>query len=298
MATLLVTGASGHLGQRVVELLLEAKAENIIATTRTPEKLSDFSERGVTVRYADFTDSASLAEAFAGADRLLLISTDSMDKPGIRIEQHHNAVKAAEQAGVHHVIYTSIVNPEPGSPLFVAPDHYNTEQALEQSNLGYTFLRNNFYMENVVRTISQALQMGGKIFSAAGEGKVGYVTREDCARIAASALLSSFEGRRTLNVTGPEALSQADLAAIASAVTGREITYVPLELETLIDNIAASGLPRPVAAQFASFDAGIAAGVLDIVSNDVESLTGQKPTSVREFLVTHRDELLQVPMAH
>jgi NAD(P)H dehydrogenase (quinone) len=295
MATLLVTGASGHLGRRVVELLLEANVGEIIATTRSPEKLTDFRERGVTVRHADFNHFEGLVEAFRGAERLLLISTDTMDKPGMRIQQHHNAVKAAEAAGVRHVVYTSIANPEPGSPMFVAPDHYSTEQALEASNLGYTILRNNLYMENIIRTVSQAIQMEGKIFSATGEGKVAYITREDCAQAAFSALASSFEGRRILDISGSESISHSDLAAIATSVLVKQIAYVPLQLETLIDNIAASGLPRPVAEQFASFDAGIAEGVMDVKSNDFETLTGRKPTDIREFLTENRNELLKEP---
>src|SRR5262249_19713219 len=140
MSTLLVTGASGHLGRRVLELLLEAGAGQIIAATRTPEKLADFAQRGVVVRHADFDDPASLAEAFKGAERLLLISTDAIGTPGLRIQQHTNAIKAAEEAGVSHVVYTSLINPEPGTPIAIAPDHYGTEQALAQSKLGFTVL--------------------------------------------------------------------------------------------------------------------------------------------------------------
>src|SRR5689334_9931004 len=106
--TLLVTGASGHLGRRVIELLLESNAGHLIATTRSPDKLAGLAARGVEVRQADFDDPGSLAAAFAGADRLLLISTDALDGTDRRIVQHGNAVAAAEQAGVKHVVYTSL----------------------------------------------------------------------------------------------------------------------------------------------------------------------------------------------
>jgi NAD(P)H dehydrogenase (quinone) len=120
--TFLVTGASGQLGRHVVELLLQANAGTIVATTRTPEKLSDLSERGVIVRQADFNDPDLLAAAFAGVDRLLLISTDAVGEPGLRLKQHQAAVKAAEAAGVSHVVYTSLVNPGPESAVLFAPD--------------------------------------------------------------------------------------------------------------------------------------------------------------------------------
>jgi NAD(P)H dehydrogenase (quinone) len=288
--TLLVTGASGHLGRCVLELLLEAKAGTIIATTRTPDNLADFSQRGVIVRHADFENPDSLAQAFKGADRLLLISTDAVDVPGRRIKQHRNAVSAAEQAGVRHVVYTSIMNPE-DSPAFVAPDHRATEEALAATNMGWTVLRENIYTDVLLMSVVRAVQMG-KLLNAIGDGKAAYITREDCARAAAAALISPFEGRQTLDITGPEAVSQYDVAAITSKITGQEIPYIPLELETVIQNMVAAGLPRPVAEAYASFDTAIAQGKFSAVSNTVEELTGRKPTSVADFLSANRDALL------
>lgn len=289
--TLLVTGASGQLGRQAVEFLLESYQGTIIAASRTPEKLSEFSQRGVSVRYADFEDTASLAQAFAGVERLLLISTDAVDVPGRRINQQRNAIKAAEEAGVSHVVYTSIMNPGPDSPAFVAPDHRATEEALAATAIGWTVLRENIYTDIAFLSLPQATQMG-KLFNAIGDGKAAYITRQDCARAAAAALASSFNGRRTLDITGPDAISQYDLAAIVSQLSGREIEYVPLDLETLVQNMVAAGLPRPVAEGFASFDAAIAQGKFSQVSKAVEELTGRQPTSVADFLAAHRDALL------
>ena len=280
---LLVTGASGHLGRRVIELLLEARAGTIIAATRTPEKLADFSAQGVLVRQADFNDPASLSEAFAGVDRLLLISTDVLGEPGLRLRQHRAAIKAAQEAGVSHVVYTSLVGPGPDSPVLFAPDHYGTETALADSTLDWTVLRNNIYAEILLGSLGQAMQTG-QLFSAAAQGKTAYVTREDCARAAAAALASSFNGRRTLDITGPEALSQADLAALATQIAGKPITYVPLELEQLIQGMVGAGLPQPIAETYASIDTAMAQGQFDVVSKGVEELTGTKPASVIEFL--------------
>ncbi len=290
--TLLVTGASGHLGQRVIELLLETNTANIIAATRSPEKLAALTERGVTVRHADFDDSASLTKAFAGVDRLLLISTDALGVPGLRVKQHTAAVQAAEEAGVKHVVYTSLINPEPDSPIKIAPDHYGTEIALTKSKLGYTVLRNNIYTDMLFGTLNQALQLGS-IYAAAADGKIAYVTREDCARAAAAALASDFTGRRILDVTGPQALTQYELAAIASTIIGKTITYTPLPLDVLVQNMVAAGLPQPVAEVYASFDAGTAIGKNATVSNTVEQLTGHKPTTVTEFLTANRQAFSQ-----
>ncbi len=289
--TLLVTGASGHLGQRVLELLLEANAGQIIATTRTPEKLADFAKRGVIVRQADFDDLNGLVEAFKGADRLLLISTDVIGVPGLRIQQHANAVKAAEQAGVSHVVYTSLINTEPGTPVAIAPDHYHTEQALAQSQLGWTVLRNNIYSEMLISTAARAVATG-TLASATGDGKAAHVTREDCARAAAAALAAPFTGRRTLDITGPAAHSYAELAQIISQVSGRQVNFVPLTLKTLIGGMEQAGLPRPLAEAYASFDDGVAQGKMNVVSSAVEELTGRAPTSVADFLASQREAVL------
>jgi NAD(P)H dehydrogenase (quinone) len=294
--TLLVTGASGNLGRRVVELLLEANVGTIVATTRTPEKLADFSAKGVIVRHADFDDVSTLATAFAGVDRLLLISTDTVGVPGARIKQHQNAVQAAEAAGVSHVVYTSLINPV-NTPVFLAPDHEATEAALTASKMGWTVLRENIYTEMLLGSIGQALG-SGQLFSAAGDGKAAYITREDCARAAAAALASSFSGQRTLDITGPEAVSQYNVAAIGAQVTGQPITYIPLELESLIQGMVEAGLPRPLAEGFATFDTAIAQGKFDEVTTTIEELTGRKPTSVIEFLTQHRDALVQGAAAH
>ncbi|MBZ0289531.1 MAG: SDR family oxidoreductase [Anaerolineae bacterium] len=292
--TLLVTGASGNLGRRVVELLLEAGTppNKIVAATRSPEKLADFAARGVFVRQADFEDLDSLASAFAGVERLLLVSTDAVGEPGRRIKQHQNAVKAAEGAGVKHVVYTGIMNPNAGFPAFVNPDHWGTEEALAASKMGYTSLRENIYTDYLLSTLGRAVA-SGQLFSAAGDGKTAYITREDCARAAAAALASSFEGRRTVDITGPEAVSQHDVAAVVSAITGQKVTYIPLELEALIQGMVGAGLPRPLAEAFATFDASNAQGQFSAVSNGVEELTGRKPTSVADFLAANKNVLMQ-----
>jgi NAD(P)H dehydrogenase (quinone) len=284
---LLVTGASGHLGRRVVELLLEKQAGHIIAATRTPDKLADFASQGVTVRHADFSDAASLNAAFAGVDRLLLISTDTLDN---RLNMHRAAVQAAEQAGVKHVVYTSLVNPV-NTPVTLAPDHAGTEAALEASRMGWTSLRMNLYAETLVGAISQALQLDGKLFVAAGDGKAAYITREDCAQAAAGALAADFDGRRALDITGSEALSQADIAAIATGITGKEVTYVPIQPEAKHQNLVAVGLPPFIADLIVSFDTGIAAGKFAGVTNNVEVLSGRKPIRISDFLAAQRDAL-------
>lgn len=289
-STLLVTGASGHLGRLVLEHLTSsagavAKGAKIIATSRTPEKLKDFAQRGVDVRRADFDDDVdTLAKAFAGAERMLMISTDSFTGPLSRTNQHTRALEAAKKAGVKHVIYTGVVDAKT-SPLSLAEDHAATEVAIEKSAFAenHTILRNNFYAELLLGSLPAAIA-SGQLYSAAGDGTIAYVARADCARAAAHALASSFTGKRVVDVTGPEALSPHDIARIASEVTSKPIAVVPVSVEQLAEGMKKAGLPAPMADMFAGIDVAVSKGALQRVGDGVKSLTGQAPQSVKELL--------------
>lgn len=289
---ILVTGAAGHLGRRVVELLLDSGRSGIIATTREPARLGDLAKRGVEVRKADFDQESSvLAEALAGAERMLLVSTDALDRPGHRYEQHKRAIEAAVRAGVGHVVYTSLAHAAKDSPVLIASDHVQTEAALEESGLGYTTLRNNLYADLLLMSLPAALA-SGRLFAAAGSGGAAYVTREDCARTAAAVLTDSFDGKRQLEVTGPETVTYADLASLAHALTGKPVEYVAVDEVALVAGMIQGGVPEPVARLMASFDIGMARGLFGPATDVVESLTGHKPQSVRAFLEANRDHLV------
>lgn len=288
---LLVTGAAGQLGRRVLDLLLEAKAGPIIATTRKPEVLADYASRGVDVRRADFDDEASLEPAFRGASRALVISTDSLDRPGRRLAQQLAAVRALEKAGVRHVVYTSFVNPHPGTAVPISGDHRETEAALAKSTLDYTILRNNMYTDFLLYSLPQAVATG-QWFNARGTGAVGLVTREDCARVAAAALLQGTTGRRTLDVTGPAALTMDQVAAITARVAGRPVAHVSIPPDALKEGMLKHGLPPFIADLQIGFDNAIALGDFAVTSDTVLKLTGKTPQSVEEFLAANRGALL------
>ncbi|MET0793830.1 MAG: SDR family oxidoreductase [Polyangiaceae bacterium] len=290
---LLVTGASGHLGRRVVELLAsspQTKGRKLIAVTRSPEKLADFAARGVEVRAGDFDRPATLQAAFAGVERALIISTDALDRPGRRLEQHFAAVNAARSAGVKHVVYTSLTNPDPESAVTLAPDHWGTENAIRESGLGFTVLRNNMYTDYLLMGLPHAVS-AGKLVNSYGDGRVSYVTREDCAQAAAAALAASFDGKTVLDISGPAALTQSELASIASEVTGKPVAYLAVSAEVATQNLQGAGLPLPVAQLLVSFETAAKRGQLEVVSAAVRELTGNGPQSVHEFLSAHRAAL-------
>lgn len=291
--TLLITGAAGHFGQRVIHHLLHTlglPASRLIATTRRPETLAALAAQGVTVRAADFDQPASLAAAFQGAQRLLLISTDALDRPGHRLAQHQAALQAAAAAGVQHVVYTSMPLPE-DSPLLIAPDHAGTEQALAASTLpGWTVLRNHWYFENLFMSLPSALA-SGHWYSAAGDGRIAHIARDDLARAAATVLAGTSSGRSTYTLSGAQAFSTAEIAQAVSASLGKPLQVVPVPLEGLVQGMVGAGLPEPLARVFASFDTNTAAGRVAEVTGDYQRLTGVAPRAFADWLAEHRGAL-------
>lgn len=280
--TFFVTGAAGHFGRRVSELLLDARAGRVIAGTRNPARLADLVARGAETRPTDFDDPASLDAAFASIDRLLIVSTDALGVPGLRQRQHLAAVAAATRAGVKEILYTSMPRPEPPSAVSFAPDHWATEQAIEKSGARWTMLRNNWYTENLRHSIPAALA-SGKWYSAAASGRIAYVTREDTARAAAAAMLKGSSNIR-YDITGPEALTQDEVAALVAVAYGRPIEPVHVNDEQLLGGLLAAGVPEVMAHLTVEFDQNTREGKLATVSSAVLTLTGRKPQVLRDWL--------------
>lgn len=283
--TLLVTGAGGNFGRIAVEELLARGATQIIAGTRDTAKLADLAARGVAVRHLDFDDAASVAKAFAGVDRLLLISTVAAN----RLEQQVNAVAAAKAAGVKHIVYTSAPNARPNADAGGLADHYWTEQAIAASGIDFTVLRNHLYAEVSLMGVEHALA-SGQTFNATNGGGRSYVTRADTARTAAGALLSA-EGKQVLDVTGPAAVTQDELAKLLSALSGKPLAAIGLTPAQLNDGLLAAGVPPFMATLLVAFDVDAAAGHHAIVNDTVERLSGRKPETLDSFLTANKAAL-------
>ncbi len=278
------------MGRQVVELLLQKGGDKVIAGTRKPEKLADLAAKGLTIRSADFEDAKGLETALAGVDRVLIISTDAIDRPGRRIAQHKAAVAAAASAGVKHIVYTSMPNPET-SPVIFAPDHLGTEQAIKASGVAYTILRNCWYMDFLVPGLAFAVS-SGKLISATGDGAAPYVTRADCARAAAAALASTDTSSKTYNITGPDLVTYADLAKLAGELTGHAVVYEPVTPEERTAQLIAAGTPEPIAKILISSQMAISQGKMGTPTDAVKELTGNAPVSVREYLTANRAALM------
>ena len=292
-AKYLVTGASGQLGQRVVHHLLESSAVaagDIIAASRKPEQLAALAAKGVLVRRVDFDDVASMEAVFAEAEKVLIISTDTLDRPGHRLVQHRAAVAAAEKAGVAHLLYTSM--PEPvNSALLFAPDHEGTEAAIEASSVpAWTILRNNWYFENVMMSAGPALA-SGHWYSAAGDGKVAHIARDDIGRAIAAALVAAGKEKTVYTLTGSSSYSHREMASLIAAAADKAITVVDVPVEGLVQGMVGAGLPEPVARVFASIDTMIGNGGLARVSDDFKTLTGTEPQSFESWVESQAEAL-------
>ena len=290
---LLVTGASGHLGRLVLDQLLAngVAAGDIIATTRDISKLADYAAKGVEVRKADFNDEAGLVAAFRGADRLALISTDAIDGNGTRLKQQTAAVDAAKAAGVKHIVYTSMPNPHVNSRITFAGDHRGTEEAIKASGLGYTILRNAWYQENLFMNLPQVLA-SGHWYTSTGGGKTSHIARADCAAALAAALASDSTESKTYTLTGAEKRTTAEIAALASEVLGKPIEVIQLDDGQLAGGMKAAGVPDFLVPFLIGFEANTRLGDADILTDDVEALTGRKPIPFRTFFEQNKAALL------
>jgi NAD(P)H dehydrogenase (quinone) len=287
--SIVITGASGQLGRLSAEVVLDRMpASEVILTTRRPQALSDLAERGARVRLADFDRPETLAEAFSGGEKLLLISADDL---GRRAAQHRAAIEAAREAGVRHVAYTSYLNPVEENPAAITPSHRDTEWALRESGLAWSALRHAFYAEYQVPSGAQAIATGQLVHNS-GDGRIAYVSREDCAA-AAAVLTTEGHEDKAYDITGPEPLSQDDVAALLSEVSGRPVEAVAVDDEAFIQGLSASGMPEPAAREIASYGRAIREGHIDQISGAVENLTGRAPRSLRQVFEAYRHELLQ-----
>jgi NAD(P)H dehydrogenase (quinone) len=290
-----VSGASGQLGRLVGEELMgRLNVEDMVLVSRTPEALPEFADRGVEVRYGDYDIPGSLVDAFSGCDRLLLISSLAV---GRRVEQHREALAAAAAAGVQRVVYTSVTNPAEGHPCgAVIDEHRLTEELLRDGPVDWTVLRNGPYAELQVPLGAVAITYG-KLVTNAEDGRVAPISRADCAAAAAAVLMDEGHEGQIYEITGPEALSQADITRLLSEVSGRPVTVVRAGDRRLRWGLGRLGTPKPVAQ--AIVDLGIATreGYFDVVDGAFDRITGRRRQTLRDVLTSHSIELTGVESA-
>jgi NAD(P)H dehydrogenase (quinone) len=296
---IIVTGASGGFGRAAAQRLLErVPATELLLTTRTPAKLADLAARGAHVRGADFDDPPSLVHAFAGGAKMLLISTARV---GSRVGQHANAIAAAVKAGVHHIAYTSVLGAaEPSNPALVKLDHRATEELLERSGASWTFLRDSQYAEAIAAAMVPGALAAGRIPDNAHDGRVAFVSREDCVACATEVLLQSGHENRAYDITGPELMSIAQALAEASRIAGKPIIVERVDDDGMLAHFDSLGIPRhasdvvptgPIpwsSDDMVTFGRSIREGYFEKCTPHVKQITGRDPRPLREVLLAHQ----------
>jgi NAD(P)H dehydrogenase (quinone) len=270
---IIVSGASGQLGRLAVKDLLArgVPAKNLILVSRTPEALQEFAKLGASTRFGDFSKPESLPPAFSGGTKLLLISIGFGGGP--RPEAHKHAIDAAIAAGVKQIAYTSFVAISGGDSSGIGADHFQTEEILKNSGVKWTMLRNSIYQDVLVGQAARMVAEGRAVVPAK-EVKLGYVSREDCAAAAAAVLTTAGTENKAYDITGPELIGQREIAAAASAVTGKTITVTDADPNA---TPAVRSFAGPAAAR---------------VSSDVANLTGRPPQSLKQLLEANKAALL------
>lgn len=273
-----ITGATGQLGQHVIESLLKTvPASQIVAIVRNPAKATALSQQGITVRQADYSDEAAFTTALQGIDKLLLISSSEV---GQRAPQHRNVINAAKAAHVKFIAYTSLLHAGT-SPLGLADEHIATEKMLAESGIAYALLRNGWYTENYLASAPAALEHGVFI-GAAGEGKIASATRADYAAAAARVISEDGYAGKTYELAGDAGWTLSQLAAELAKQSGKKVVYQNLSETDFAAALKGFGLPAGLADMLADSDTGASKGGLFDDSHTLSKLIGRPTTSLAD----------------
>lgn len=275
---IVITGATGQLGRLVITNLLKTTPSGqIVAAVRDPAKAADLLALGVHVRQADYNDPASLDTALAGATKVLLISSNDL---GNRSAQHRNVIDAAVRASVALFAYTSVLHADT-SLLGLAAEHRETEEAIRDSGLTYTLLRNGWYAENHTMALKGALEHGA-LTGAAGEGRISAAARADYAAAAAVVLASGQPVAPIYELAGDTAFTLSELAAETGKQAGRELPYHNLGQHEYRELLVTVGLPASVADLLANSDFAASKGALFDDSGTLGKLIGRPTESLAD----------------
>ena len=275
-----ITGATGQLGNLVIEQLLQlTAAQNIVALVRKIDKAEHFKVQGIEPREFDYERPETLVPALLGIDKLLLISANEI---GRRTPQHQAVIDAAKVAGVPYLAYTSLLRADT-SPLGLAQEHRETEKLIQDSGITYTFLRNNWYSENYLAGVAHTIEIG-TLFGAAQDGRISSASRIDYAEAAAKVLTSTGHENKTYELAGSESFSLSDLATFIGQAVNKDIIYQNLSAEEYTQGLTQAGLPAGLVDVIVDADIQTIQGAMYSDSKDLEQLIGHKTTSIQDAI--------------
>ena len=293
MGKIIVTGVDGNFGGTVARFILNlVPKERLLFTAPRKESLSTFEEQGIATDVVNFSDPENVVSVFKNADKVLLISMPFVGEK--RRAAHKNVIDACVKANVGQVVYTSLVNAsDPTNPSLEKVDHAWTESYVENTSLDYIFLRNSQYAEAMI-TNYFAMQDAGVVANNQSDGKMAYISRQDCALAAAFALANPYLHREILNINGPELLTMAQFVEIGNQVTGNSIKYQSVTDEEDYKIFDQMGVPRTTDGDFkkgssapfssdgmVTFGRAIREGKMNTFTNDFKILTGHDAKTVR-----------------
>lgn len=271
-----VSGASGKLGAGVLEHLVKVSGIEAVGVSRTPSESA-----GYEARFGDYDQPESLDAAYAGLDRLLIIPTVAL-APGQRAQQNLAAIDAANRAGVGHVVFMSSAGTRARQEPDVWASYFAAEQHLMRTATNWSVLRMNYYAESFADEARGALAQGALV--GLGENNVAFVSRADLAAAAAGLLIGEGHEGAIYTGTGPRTWSGADRAQLVAKLSGKALSHVVMTIEDLRARFLAAGLPAHIVEVALSIRQGFVAGGFDIVTGDIEMLSGQPPRSLEQVL--------------
>jgi uncharacterized protein YbjT (DUF2867 family) len=279
---IIVTGANGQLGRQTVErLLTRVPAERVGVSVRDPRRAQALADRGVRVRQGSFTDPGSLAHAFEGATQILLVSVDEMGEECVK--PHRTAIDAAVAAGARRILYTSQMGCSPTSRFQACRDHAATEEMLRACGVPFTSLRNGYYAASALHFFGDAAGTGRLALPA--DGPVAWTAHADLAEAAAVVLADEgrFDGP-TPPLTGGQTLTFADIAALASDMTGRTVTRTVVPEEDFREHLQTQGVPALLADRLLGIFAASREGEFAAVDPTLATLIGREPLTLADVL--------------
>lgn len=286
---ILITGATGGLGNAVIKFLHQEGNHNLVALVRNPEaeNAQKLSHLGIEIRQGDYNDKASLVKAFTDIEVLYFVSGNDI---ATRLQQHQNVVEASSESGIKHIVYTSAgrKNETKNAPLFpVMRTHIDTENWIKESGINYTILQHNLYAEVVPMFLGEKEQLleSKVVYLPTGEGKTAFVSREDLAE-AGVKILNTTENHinKTYAFNGNELVAFEEIATILSQIFDEPINYISPSIQEFETTMQSVGLPNEIIGMLVGFSLGISQGEFEDTKNDLEVILERKPTNLATFL--------------
>jgi NAD(P)H dehydrogenase (quinone) len=286
---ILVTGATGQFGSKVVEHLIKkgVNPSEISVLVRDATKATSLKEQGVHIKEGDYTDHSSMVQAFQGLDKLLLVSSNNREAIENRTEHHKNAIKAAKASGVNHIVYTSFVRKPRYEDSAIADfqnSHVETEKYLKESGVSYTILQNGIYTEMILAFLGDKVADTKTILFPAGEGKASWVLREELAEAAAHVLITKDHINKTYTLTNTESVDFTSIAQNISEVLGEKIDYKSPDINEFKTTLEKAGVPEIYIGMFTMWSTALKQQTMDKEDDTLSTFLDRKPTSVSQFI--------------